>query len=74
VLQVKRGDGWLAFHRSRTREGGRFTLPYRFTRTDVPTKYLMRAQVRTQAGYPYLQGNSKLLTLIVLPHEPSHQR
>lgn len=74
VLQVKRGDGWLAFHRSRTREGGRFTLPYRFTRTDVPTKYLMRAQVRTQAGYPYLQGNSKLLTLIVLPHEPSHRR
>jgi hypothetical protein len=67
VLQVKRGDGWLAFHRSRTTEGGRFTLPYRFTRTDVPTKYLMRAQVRAQAGYPYLQGNSKQLALIVLP-------
>ena len=56
VLQVKRGKGWLAFHRSRTRAGGRFTLPYRFTRTDVPTKYLMRAQVRTQAGYPVPAG------------------
>jgi hypothetical protein len=70
VLQVKRGKGWLAFHRYRTREGGKFTVGYRFTRTDVPTKYLMRAQVRSQAGYPYLQGNSDRLTLIVLPHAP----
>ncbi len=73
VLQVKRGNGWLAFHRSRTSDGGHFTLPYRFTRTDVPTKYLVRAQVRAQAGYPYLQGNSKLLTLIVLPQRPQRR-
>lgn len=74
VLQVKRGKGWLAFHRYRTREGGRFTVGYRFTRTDVPTKYPMRAQVRSQAGYPYLQGNSDRLTLIVLPRAPRHPR
>jgi hypothetical protein len=74
VLQVKRGKGWLAFHRYRTREGGQFTVGYRFTRTEVPTKYLMRAQVRTQAGYPYLQGNSDRLTLIVLPRAPQHRR
>jgi hypothetical protein len=74
VLQVKRGKGWLAFHRSRTGADGQFTLPYRFTRTDVPTKFLMRAQVRSQAGYPYLQGNSKVLTLIVLPHRPHRLR
>jgi hypothetical protein len=67
VLQVKRGDGWLAFRRYRTRRGGRFTVGYRFTRTDRPTLYIMRAQVRSQGGYPYLQGTSKPLRLIVLP-------
>lgn len=67
VLQVKRGDGWLAFRRYKTRDGGRFTVGYRFTRTDRPTLYLMRAQVRAQGGYPYLQGTSEPLRLIVLP-------
>ncbi|HEU5105550.1 MAG TPA: hypothetical protein VFU11_06885 [Solirubrobacterales bacterium] len=69
VLQVKRGKGWLAFRRYRTREGGRFTVPYRFNKTNVATKYLMRVQVRNQSGYPYLQGNSDKLTLIVLPRK-----
>ncbi len=67
VLQVRRGKGWLAFRRYRTREGGKFTVGYRFNRTNWPTKYVMRAQVRSTVGYPYLQGNSKRLTLIVLP-------
>ena len=67
VLQVKRGKGWLAFRRYRTREGGEFTVPYKFNKTKVATKYLMRVQVRNQSGYPYLQGNSDNLTLIVLP-------
>lgn len=67
VLQVKRGKGWLAFRRYRTRAGGKVTVDYRFTRTDAPTRYEMRAQVRSQAGYPYLQGNSDPLELIVRP-------
>ena len=67
VLQVKRGRGWLAFRRYRTRDNGQFTVGYRFTRTDRPTKYLMRAQVRETVGYPYRQGNSRRLTLVVLP-------
>lgn len=67
VLQVRRGKGWLAFRRYRTRAGGKVTVGYRFTRTDTPTRYVMRAQVRSQAGYPYLQGNSDPLTLIVQP-------
>jgi hypothetical protein len=67
VLQVRRGKGWLAFRRYRTRHGGKVTVGYRFTRTEAPTKYVMRAQVRSQAGYPYLQGNSRHLKLIVLP-------
>jgi hypothetical protein len=72
VLQVKRGKGWLAFHRYRTREGGKFTVGYKFNKTNVATKYLMRVQVRSQSGYPYLQGNSDPLTLIVLPRAPRH--
>ena len=67
VLQVRRGKGWLAFRRYRTRAGGKVTVDYRFTRTEYPTRYVMRAQVRSQAGYPYLQGNSDPLTLIVRP-------
>ena len=67
VLQVRSGKGWRAFRRYRTREGGRFSVGYRFTRTVSPTRYVMRAQVRETAGYPYLQGNSPLLYLRVLP-------
>jgi hypothetical protein len=71
VLQVRRGKGWLAFRRYRTRAGGKVTVDYRFTRTETPTRYVMRAQVRSQAGYPYLQGNSDPLALIVRPGEPT---
>jgi hypothetical protein len=72
VLQVKRGKGWLAFRRYRTRDDGKFVVGYRFSRTTQPTKYIMRAQVRQTVGYPYLQGNSRRLTLIVLPKRPGH--
>ncbi len=67
VLQVRSGKGWRAFRRYRTREGGRFSVGYRFTRTVSPTRYVMRAQVRETTGYPYLQGNSRQLGLSVLP-------
>ncbi len=67
VAQVKRGKGWLAFHRYRTRDNGKVTIVYKFNKTFVPTKYRMRLQVRSQRGYPYVQGNSDKLTLIVLP-------
>ncbi len=67
VAQVKRGNGWLAFHRYRTRQDGHFTIEYQFNRTFGPTLYLMRAQVREQSGYPYLQGTSDPLRLVVLP-------
>jgi hypothetical protein len=67
VLQVRSGKGWRAFRRYRTRSGGRFSVGYRFTRTIRPTRYVMRAQVRTTTGYPYLQGNSRRQRLFVLP-------
>lgn len=67
VLQVKSGKGWRAFRRYRTREDGSYVMRYRFTRTTTPTPYVMRAQVRAQGGYPYLQGNSDPLVLHVVP-------
>ncbi len=67
VLQARVGKGWTAFRRYRTRQGGRFNLAYRFRHTFQRTRYVMRAQVRQTVGYPYLQGNSSPLKLMVLP-------
>jgi hypothetical protein len=67
VLQAKQGKGWRTFRRCRTREDGRCQLVYRFGRTSSPATYVMRAQVRRQAAYPYLPGNSDPLRLRVLP-------
>ena len=67
VLQAKVGNGWKAFRRYRTRNGGKFAVGYRFNFTIRPTTYVMRVQVRSTVGYPYLQGNSPSLSLRVLP-------
>lgn len=67
VLQVKRGRGWLVFHRYSTRNGGKFSLKYRFTRTFSPTIYTIRAEVAGAPGYPYLPGASPSKDLRVLP-------
>ncbi len=67
VLQVRSGKGWRAFRRYRTREGGHFVVPYRFTQTHRPTTYEMRAQVRKTVGLPYEPGNSRTIKLRVLP-------
>jgi hypothetical protein len=67
VLQARVGNGWKAFRRYRTRDGGKFVARYRFNFTTRPTTYVMRVQVRSTVGYPYLQGNSRQLQLRVLP-------
>jgi hypothetical protein len=74
VAQVKRGKGWLAFHRYRTRADGHVDIAYRFNKTFAPTRYQMRLQVRTQSGYPYLQGNSDVLGLVVRPKAADSRR
>jgi hypothetical protein len=67
VLQVRSGKGWRVFRRYSTRNGGRYTLKYRFTRTFQPTTYLIRAQVSGAPGYPFLPGSSDPEALTVLP-------
>lgn len=67
ILQVKDGKGWRVFRRYSTRNGGRFTMRYRFTQTFSPTTYVIRAQAAGAPGYPYLPGNSAPKELRVLP-------
>jgi hypothetical protein len=67
VLQVRSGKGWLVFRRYVTREGGKFSMRYRFFRALQPTTYTMRAQVLGAPGYPSLEGNSAERSLHVLP-------
>lgn len=68
VLQVESGKNkWRAFRRYRTRGGGRFVVPYRFTQTRTATTYPIRAQVRQEGGFPYEPGNSPTVRLRVMP-------
>lgn len=67
VLQVKIGKGWRVFRRYSTRNGGRYTMKYRFTQTFRPATYTIRAQVAGAPGYPYLPGSSAPEKLRVYP-------
>lgn len=74
VLQVRSGQGWLAFRRYRTRNDGHFEMTYPFRRTTRATSYEMRAQVREAGGYPYVEGDSDPLRLRVVPGSPKRKR
>jgi hypothetical protein len=67
VLQAKSGRGWRVFRRYSTRDGGKFSMKYRFTQTFSPTIYTIRAEVSGAPGYPYLSGVSPSKDLRVLP-------
>jgi hypothetical protein len=67
TLQVKSGKAWRVFRSYHTREDGRYVMRYRFTHTDTPTIYIVRAQVRQQSGYAYEEGASRALPLRVKP-------
>jgi len=67
VLQVKSGKGWRVFRRYSTRNGGTYSLKYRFTRTFQPSTYLIRAQIAGSRGYPFLPGSSEPKELRVYP-------
>lgn len=42
-------------------------MRYRFTQTDTPTAYIMRAQVWAQSGDPFEKGNSRAIPVPVMP-------
>lgn len=69
VLQAKVGKGWQPFRYYRTRANGKYRLKYRpraghLTR---PTKFIVRAIVPLQSGYPYQQGSSGRRVVVIQP-------
>jgi hypothetical protein len=57
-LQVRKGRNWMTFRSTRLRQG-RFSESYRFTRTYGTTRYVFRARVRAESGFPFTTGYSK---------------
>jgi hypothetical protein len=66
-LQAIRDGRWQGFANSfRTDSKGRFSFRYRFTRTLGVQRYRMRIRAYAQAGYPYITGFSKRMTIRVV--------
>lgn len=49
---------WQVFRAPRSNRSCAYAAAYRLRSTPRPTRYLFRARVRRQAGYPYLPGRS----------------
>jgi hypothetical protein len=60
-----RSKRWITFRRATTGSGGGFRASYRFTSTTRPTRYRFRAVVPAQSGYPWLEGHSKAVAVLV---------
>jgi hypothetical protein len=59
---------WITFRRASTDANGNFGAGYRFHSTSRKTDYRFRAVVPTQDHYPYVEGHSKPVTVLVRPH------
>jgi hypothetical protein len=70
VLQanVKGSRRWITFRRATTDEQGHFRSGYRFRSTTRRTIYRFRAIVPRQDHYPYLEGHSRPVHVVVRPH------
>ena len=56
---------WITFRRATTNGRGGFRSSYRFTSTTRRTRYRFRALVPRQAGYPWVEGHSKPVEVLV---------
>jgi hypothetical protein len=67
VLQanVPGSHRWITFRKATTGERGRFKADYHFTSTTRKIIYRFRAVVPHQAGYPWLQGTSRPVSVSV---------
>ena len=65
ALQARVGRKWRTFKQVQTRDGGRFHGKYRFTQTVGRVRYIFRALVKNQSGYPYDPGASRKRKLVV---------
>jgi hypothetical protein len=65
AMQARVGRKWRTFKQLRTDSDGRFRGKYRFTQTSGRVRYLFRALVKRQGGYPYEPGASRKRKLVV---------
>jgi hypothetical protein len=63
---------WITFRRATTDAQGGFGAGYRFHSTTRKTDYRFRAVVPTQDHYPYAEGHSKPVSVLVRPHRRRH--
>ncbi|HEX5820838.1 MAG TPA: hypothetical protein VFY30_03635 [Solirubrobacterales bacterium] len=65
ALQARVGRKWRTFKQVQTVDDGRFRGKYRFTQTVGRVRYIFRALVKSQSGYPYDPGASRKRKLVV---------
>jgi hypothetical protein len=65
AMQARVGRKWRTFKVLRTDSDGHFRGKYRFTQTHGRVRYVFRALVKRQGGYPYEPGSSHQRRLVV---------
>lgn len=65
---------WITFRRATTDAHGHFQAGYRFHSTTRKTTYRFRAIVPRQDHYPYEEGHSEPVSVLVHPHHGHHHR
>jgi hypothetical protein len=58
---------WITFRKATSAKEGAFEAAYHFRSTTRRTTYRFRAVVPEQAGYPWVQGHSKPIAVLVKP-------
>lgn len=58
---------WITFRRATADASGGFRAGYRFRTTTRRTRYRFRAVVPRQAGYPWVEGHSEAVEVLVSP-------
>jgi hypothetical protein len=76
VLQanVKGSKRWITFRRATSGERGGFKAAYLFHATTRKTIYRFRAVVPAQDDYPYVEGHSKPVSVLVRPRRHRHHK
>jgi hypothetical protein len=64
---------WITFRRATTDEAGDFRSGYQFHSTTRRTGYRFRAVVPRQDHYPYVEGHSKPVSVLVSPARRHHR-
>jgi hypothetical protein len=67
VLQGLDRNRWATIATFRTSDSGRFRYVYRFRHLARATRFALRLQVRSEAGYPFAAGTSHAVHVTVLP-------